>query len=390
MKTGVKKTIRSIVEEHMTTVVRNAITMQRHSKRPRRTLHSSSVKLALAALQNDGNATSNTPLVTVQTNKVDLNALLSSEIPVQPPSELGMTLHWLAVEGHQTTSMYNPSEDQESRKRKTHDSAEAHDSAVALRQLLPRLVSDELQLYFTRIIHTLNTDPDAAIKRLSSDSGIQELIPFFTRYITTTFHQNMNNTEQCRLMIQCVDSLIRNGNIHLELHLDQLLPRILTCVVAKKIGGENDNHWFLRDEASDVLVRTCTLFGDKYGNLRGKVIQALCRALDLSKNGPDAWYGAVVGITKFGAKTVDAFILPLVSQWNVFEAIISGDADEETKYSVCRCQDALLYALGVYFKSVNNVELSKRLDFDKLSEIFGDRLEPLQTNVRNDYSMCFV
>ena len=48
------------------------------------------------------------------------------------------------------------------------------------------------------------------------------------------------------------------------------------------------------------------------------------------------------------------------------------------------------YALGVYFKSVNNAELSKRLDFDKLSEIFGDRLSPLQTNVKNDYSMCFV
>jgi len=72
-------------------------------------------------------------------------------------------------------------------------------------------------------------------------------------------------------MINCIDALIRNRNIHLELHLDQLLPRIITCIVAKQIGSTGEIHWLLRDEASDVLVRTCALFGEKYGNLRGVV-----------------------------------------------------------------------------------------------------------------------
>ena len=344
MKPGSKKTLNGLVEEHMTSLVRDSITMQRRSKRGRRTLHSSSINLALVCLQKTAASTTNTPLVSTQTKNVDLNALLTSEIPIPPPSEVGMTLHWLAVDGVQPISLLNPQDEHVVNRRRSKDLDESQDSTIALRQLLPRLVSDELQLYFTRITHALATHPEAAISRLANDTGIQELIPFFTRYITLTIHQTINDTEQCRLMIHCIDALIRNRNIHLELHLDQLLPSILTCIVASRIGSIGENHWLLRDEASDVLVRTCALFGEKYGNLRGKVIQTLCKALELKGNELGRWYGGIVGITKFGAKTVDAFILPLVGHWDALEKTLE-ESSGESCFAVQRCQDALLVSL---------------------------------------------
>ena len=331
----------------MTSVVRDSITMQRNTKRPRHTaLTSSSVNLALACLQKTRPSVTNTPIISNDTKKVDLNALLSNEIPIPPPTEIGMTIHWLAVEGVQPTSTLNPQDEHEAlaiQRQRQRASEEGNDSSIALRQLLPRLVSDELQLYFTRITHALSVHPEAAIARLANDTGIQELIPFFTRYITLTIHQNINNTQQCRLMIHCVDALIRNRNVHLELHLDQILPRVLTCIVARKIGSEGENHWLLRDEASDVIARICTLFGQKYGNLRGKVIQTLYKALELQGSDLDLgrWYGGIVGITKFGAKAVDAFILPLVGYWHIWDEVLEGK-DGESRFELQRCQDALL------------------------------------------------
>lgn len=388
MKPASKKTLNGLVEEHMTSLIRDSITMQRHSKRPRKTLHSSSINLALACIQKSTASTTNTPLISRETKNVDLNALLTSEISVPPPSEIGMTLHWLAVDGVQPLSLLNPQDEQPVNRRRTAESDELQDTEISLRQLLPRLVSDELQLYFTRITHALITHPEAAISRLANDTGIQELIPFFTRYIAVTILENIHKTEQCRLMINCIDALIRNRNIHLELHLDQLLPRIITCIVAKQIGSTGENHWLLRDEASDVLVRTCTLFGEKYGNLRGLVIRTLCKALDLNANQNQlgTFYGGIVGITKFGAKTVDAFILPLVGHWDSLEKALE-ESTGENLFAVQRCQDALLYAMSVYFSSVSDVEQSRRLDYGKLSEIFGDKLVHMQ---KSDYSTCFV
>ena len=48
------------------------------------------------------------------------------------------------------------------------------------------------------------------------------------------------------------------------------------------------------------------------------------------------------------------------------------------------------HAMAVFFGNVSNSEQSSRLDYEKLSKVFGDRLVPLQTNFQSDYAACFV
>lgn len=48
------------------------------------------------------------------------------------------------------------------------------------------------------------------------------------------------------------------------------------------------------------------------------------------------------------------------------------------------------YAMSVYFKGLNALEQSKLLDSHKISEVFGDRLIPLQMNTSSEYATCFV
>ena len=58
-----------------------------------------------------------------------------------------------------------------------------------------------------------------------------------------------------------------NGNNHFLLvfshthdsfQLRQLLPALITCVVAKRLSSlPSDNHWALRSEAAQVLLQAC-------------------------------------------------------------------------------------------------------------------------------------
>jgi hypothetical protein len=76
------------------------------------------------------------------------------------------------------------------------------------------------------------------------------------------------------------------------------------------------------------------------------VIRTLCKALDLNANQNQlgTFYGGIVGMTKFGAKTVDAFILPLVGHWDSLEKALE-ESTGENLFAVQRCQDALLVSL---------------------------------------------
>ena len=76
------------------------------------------------------------------------------------------------------------------------------------------------------------------------------------------------------------------------------------------------------------------------------MIRTLCKALDLNANQNQlgTFYGGIVGMTKFGAKTVDAFILPLVGHWDSLEKALE-ESTGENLFAVQRCQDALLVSL---------------------------------------------
>ena len=214
------------------------------------------------------------------TSRVDLNEYLKSEMQVRPPSEVGLSLHWLAVDGVQPQIPQNPHPSDSM----VHlvdngaddDNAEvldgpnsAVDRGVKVRQLLPRLLSEELQLYFTRIVLSIEKggstpgdrqEQDDAIQRVSCDAGLQELVPFMIQYLAKQLHAHIGQSEHCRTLIRLTGALVQNPHIHLELHLHQLLPAIMTTIIAKRLTNKkSDNHWVLRKEAAYTLWKACEL-----------------------------------------------------------------------------------------------------------------------------------
>jgi len=161
---------------------------------------------------------------------------LNSEMDVKPPQEVGLTVHWLAVDGVQPEIPQNPASNKNKRKAVVHrieDTEETDDGdgtgdGVQVTQLLPRLLSEELQLYFSRITTAVERggitpverqQQDAALKSLAQDPGLQELVPFMINYVTKNLYKHVGNPEHCRTLIRMAHSLLVNRHIHLELYV---------------------------------------------------------------------------------------------------------------------------------------------------------------------------
>jgi len=432
MKQNTKRTLNDLVQSHLYSIVASSLTISRHSKRPRQNNSILTSNDVLTALQLEG-----VPLQLptnagfTDTTPIDLNSYLETDIGevddgvdedegIQPPSEVGMTMHWLAVEGKQPAIPLNPpsayrklniiEEDENSggerggafvQERIGTNSDIGNGSSnsvnVAVWNLMPRLLSEDLQLYFTRITLALErNDPqaqDAALLRLKYDSGIQELVPFFLSFLTPQKNIDMADVERSRLRIRCVHNLILNQHVHLELHLQQILPMVLNCIVPRKLSFSPYDHWVLRDEASRILLAIWNVFGEKYAGLKSGVIRELIKALShgLDSHGLGSCYGALVALSGFGPKVVDSHVLPVVAQfWVNFQVKLELCQDNGIRFGLHRLQDALLYGLSVFLGS-GAAKQAEILDKEQFSEVFGDQLVPFCGNVTNcEYFECFV
>jgi len=437
MQNTAKTTLASLVEDHLTSLVRESICIQKHAKRARfhlttesdgiirRRLHAEDINLALQWRGNEKLYATNAVLPTTEDSKkkVDLNAYLKKEMQERPPSELGLTLHWLAVNGIQPNIVQNPHNQNQAEPivHKIEDNRDHLDqyreggNVVRVGKLLNSLLSEELKLYFERITLAIEkggsslTDrqqQDAALTRLARDAGLQELVPFLVKYLAEQLRYHVENgghIEHCRTLIRMARSLLINPFIHLELHLHQLLPAILTTVVAKNLSSKaSDNHWALRDDGSQTLRQICDLFGEKYPTLRVKVLEQLHEAI-VNNRPLTTVYGGLIGLSFFGAKAVDAFVLPLaIGYWNLWTKKLEKTSDMIDRCEIQNCQQAMLIALGVYLRAATLDERALKLqnlkgtyeDIDvmpqrALEESMGDQIIPLR-NEAEQYNLCFI
>lgn len=132
-------------------------------------------------------------------------------------------------------------------------------------------------------------------------------------------------------------------------------------------------------------------FGEQYTTLKARVLRTLCEALS-----PDmpltTQYGGIVGISRFGPKAVDAFLLPLAaSYWTRWEEALKASVynDVNGRFELQQCQRALLEGLALFMQSVSPEEQSERVDWDIMSEVFGERLIPLRPEP-SEYVDCLL
>ena len=317
--------------------------------------------------------------------ELELKDILATKLP-KPPVAVNVVPHWLAVEGVQPLIPENPPPRADRSLRPALDASrrvqqfrapvapaevrgppaagakrprdEAREGAAGggaavgggqgasgggagVAKLVPVVaheLSKELQLYFDRITATVRGGGvggeapllRAALESLATDAGLHALLPYLVQFVQEEVACGLRDVPKLRALVGVVDSLARNESAKIELYLHQLMPPVVTCMVAKKLGAKGeDAHWGLRLKAAETMATVCEVFGERYPTIQPRVTKTLTRAmLDAAKPAATR-FGAVAGIAALGTRVVRALILPNLKA--ILETLEEPEEDEEAE-----------------------------------------------------------
>lgn len=363
------------VEYRVREIMQEAIKCMRHSRRT--TLTSNDLESALnlrhvEPIYGFGSgehlrfkrAARHKDLFYVEDKDVEFREVFEAPLP-KAPLDTGVVAHWLAIEGVQPAISENaPLEalvmPPDSKK------SEYKEDGVSIDMKLPvkHVLSRELQLYFEKITElTVSRSNSALFKEallsLATDSGLHPLVPYFIYFIADEVTRNLNNFLLLSALMRLVWSLLHNSHMHIEPYLHQLMPSVMTCLVAKFLGNKaSDSHWELRNFTANLVASICKRFGHVYHNLQPRVTRTLLHAfLDPTKTLPQH-YGAIQGIAALGPSVVRLLIFPNLEPYlQLIEADMQLDKQksEVKRDEAWRVYGALVCAAGLCIYNQLNI-----------------------------------
>jgi len=186
---------------------------------------------------------------------------------------------------------------------------------------------------------------------LASDPGLQQLVPYLRSYITEKVAESLKDLSMLSVLLKATRCLLSNNHIGFEQYLDKLMPAVLTCLVAQRLGGKDGrlaNHWQLRREAADLTAMICRRFGESYPNLQSRVTKQLHSALINPRRPMSTQYGAVVGLAALGPRVTQLLVLPHTAQLlrRLDKPLSSGPGDH-ARIEAHHLQGAIQEAVGL-------------------------------------------
>lgn len=319
--------IASDVEYRVREIMQEAIKCMRHSRRTTLTTVDVDSALSLRNVEPVYGFASGDPLrfkraaghkdlFYIEDKDVEFKEVIDAPLP-KAPLDTEVVAHWLAIEGVQPAIPENPPPEVLAVPSDNGKTAYKEDGIpVDIKLPVKHVLSRELQLYFEKITELTVSRSDSALFKealvsLATDSGIHPLVPYFTFFVADEVSRNLNKFSLLFALMRLVWSLLQNPHIHIEPYLHQLMPSVMTCLVAKRLGNKfSDNHWDLRNFTANLVASICKRFGHVYHNLQPRVTRTLLHAfLDPSKALPQH-YGAIQGLATLGPNVVRLLVLP--------------------------------------------------------------------------------
>eukprot|EP00257_Ricinus_communis_P022399 XP_015582119.2 transcription initiation factor TFIID subunit 6 [Ricinus communis] len=287
---------------------------------------------------------------------VEFKDVVEAPLP-KAPLDTSISVHWLAIEGVQPAIPENaPVEvlaaSSDGKKSEYKEDGLPVDVKLPVKHVLSR----ELQLYFDKITELTMRKSDSilfkqALSSLATDSGLHPLVPYFIYLIADEVARNLNNFSVLFALMRVARSLLQNPHIHVEPYLHQLMPSIITCLVAKRSGNRFcDNHLELRDFTANLVASICKRFGHVYHNLQPRVTRTLLHTfLDPLKSLPQH-YGAIQGLAALGPNVVRLLILPNLEPYLLLlepEMLLEKQKNEMRRHEAWSVYGALMRAAGL-------------------------------------------
>ncbi|XP_038888295.1 transcription initiation factor TFIID subunit 6-like isoform X2 [Benincasa hispida] len=285
---------------------------------------------------------------------LEFKDIIDAPLP-KAPLDTAVFCHWLAIEGVQPAIPENapvevilPPSDVKSTEQKDW-------LPVDIKLPVKHILSKELQLYFDKITELVVSRSSSvlfkkALASLATDSGLHPLVPYFTCFIADEVARGLGDYSLLFALMRVVWSLLQNPHIHIEPYLHQMMPSVVTCLVAKRLGNRfSDNHWELRDFTAKVVALICKRFGHVYNTLQTKLTKTLLNAFLDPKRALTQHYGAIQGLAALGMNVVHLLILPNLEPYLGLlepEMLLAYQKNEMKRHEAWRVYGALLRAVG--------------------------------------------
>ncbi|KAG6038459.1 hypothetical protein E4U41_004162 [Claviceps citrina] len=294
------------------------------------------------------------PLFYIEDEEVDFEKLINAPLP-RVPRDMSFTAHWLAIEGVQPSIPQNPTT-AESRSQELLPkgpganpalAALAGSDNVAVRPSVKHIVSKELILYFDKIqAAILDDNPDEEVVRLRqaalgsvrNDPGLHQLVPYFINFIMDRVTHHLDDTFTLRQMMELTNALIENKSLFLDPYASSLSAPALTCLMARKLGADDDGVDAIRDQyelrqlAASLVGRIARKYSSSNALLRPKLTRTCLKYfLDPTKP-PPVLYGAIFGLLEAGGP--EAIRVLVLGNLRAFDSAILQPLRERSEGSI--------------------------------------------------------
>ncbi|CAG8545355.1 6620_t:CDS:10 [Ambispora gerdemannii] len=318
-------------------------------------------------------STNTMDLYYLEDDELDFESLIDAPLP-KVPQDVIFTAHWLAVEGVQPLIPHNPTIKGPVKTKITKNIASTHENLESnitevngtIEMTNPstiQSISQEHQRYYDSIVNavfSLESNDilrNQAFSSLSVDTGINKLLPHFTKLICEKVVENIRNLEVLDYLMNMTKSLLSNETVYLDPHLHQLIPAILTCLVSKRLGlRSTEDHWSLREFAAKIIADIIKRYGPAYHTLKPRITKTLIRALLDPNKSFSTQYGAIVGLSALGPEIIKILMLPNIKTYGAFIRTQTESGDAVARGEAERCLQAVMDALD---KLVEDLSLGK-------------------------------
>lgn len=353
--------IATTVEYHLREVLEDAIKVQTQSRRRILTVDDLTVAMRLRGQQPiygygaGAQAMRDVTTVDGRQSQVILSELgerrealveaMQTELP-KVPREVGLLLHWLAIDGTQPLIPQNPPPVLLS---STPAPLEVEGGALVIPEKTHPL-SQELWHYYKKIVQGLMTPSTPEREKrhffaaLGSETGLHELVPYLSLHVHNTVTHAVGAGGRGPLdplwaAMRIFRCMVVNPNMHLELYLHQMLPSVMTVIANNRLaatsvsaaaaaavgggerGGENGDHYALRIFAAQTLAMLVRTYGGVYRPLASVICKTFAERVEeflgvepAGKGALATLYGTITGIVHLGARPVEVVLLPVAGQ----------------------------------------------------------------------------
>ncbi|KAI7739971.1 hypothetical protein M8C21_001028 [Ambrosia artemisiifolia] len=354
------------IEYRVREIMQEAIKCMHHSKRTAMISDDVDTALQLRKMEPiyvaSGNslrfkrATRTKDLFYVDHKDVEFRQVIEAPLS-KPPLDTALVNHWLAIEGVQPAIPENaPLEvlvaPYDNRKPDCKEDGGSVDVKIPVKHVL----SIELQLYFEKITDLTVSRSNSvifnkALLSLATDAGLHPLVPYFIYFVAEEVTRNLNNFQLLFALMRLVRSLLQNPYLHIEPYLHQLMPSVMTCLVAKSLGNKlTDNHWELRNFTANLVALIFRRFGYGYHNLQLRVTRTLLHCFLDPAKALSQHYGAIKAITAIGPQVVRLLLLPNLDPYLQYiepEMQLEKQKSESRRHEAWRVHGALMCAAGL-------------------------------------------